>query len=174
MRIKENSPEVHTIEEPIIRVGQHEIEVLKKRASETPRKRMRYCAHPNVDDPVHEMLIVIERGSYIRPHKHQNKSESFHIIEGTADVIVFDDAGEITDVVALGPPGSERNFYYRLGAPLFHTLRITSERLVFHETTTGPFDPQESVFPQWAPDESDGNACEAYMADLGKRVDVLK
>lgn len=41
------------------------------------------------------MLIVMAKGSYIRPHKHKNKSESFHIIEGLLDVIVFDLAVEI-------------------------------------------------------------------------------
>ena len=63
------------------------------------RERVRLCTHQSVEDAVHEMLIVHIKGTYIRPHKHPNKSESFHIIEGNLDVVVFDDAGDLLEVI---------------------------------------------------------------------------
>ena len=56
-----------------------------------PRQRARYCTHSLVDDEVHEMVIYHKEGTYIRPHKHIGKTESFHLIDGEADVVFFDD-----------------------------------------------------------------------------------
>ena len=56
---------------------------------------MRLCAHPAVDDRLHEMVIAMARETYVRPHKHVNKSESVHVIEGLADAVLFDDAGNV-------------------------------------------------------------------------------
>ena len=89
--------EVFIVNTPIVRFGSEHISFLKKQASMNERKRARICAHLKNEDTLHEMLIVIYNDSYIRPHKHQNKIESFHIIEGCADVVVFDDEGKIID-----------------------------------------------------------------------------
>ena len=78
--------------------------------SNHPRSRIRLCAHPDVNDTLHEMLIVHEKGTYVRPHKHLNKTESVHIIEGSVDVVIFDDDGNITDVIQMGDYKSGRNF----------------------------------------------------------------
>ena len=53
--------------------------------------------------------------------------------------------------------------YYRMPDEVFHTILITSEWLVFHETTAGPFDPPRTAFPDWAPDGSDEAAAQTYM-----------
>ena len=76
------------------------------------------------------MLIAISSDSYIHPHRHVGKSESFHIVEGEVDVAVFDEAGDVVDVIELGAMGSGRNFYYRLSESAFHTLLIRTEFLV--------------------------------------------
>jgi len=47
-------------------------------------------------------LIVLSGNTYIRPHKHLAKSESFHVIEGLVDIVILDDQGAITEVIQLG------------------------------------------------------------------------
>ena len=86
------------------------------------------------------MLIVHERGAYVRPHKHPAKTESTHIIEGLVDVVLFEDDARIERVISMGDYASGRAFYYRMDVPVFHTLIIRSDVLVFHETTNGPFE----------------------------------
>jgi hypothetical protein len=49
---------------------------------------------------------------------------------------------------------------------VFHSILITSEWLVFHETTAGPFDPSRTAFPDWAPDGSDAEAVKSYVATI--------
>jgi hypothetical protein len=49
---------------------------------------------------------------------------------------------------------------------VFHSILITSEWLVFHETTAGPFDPSQTSFPDWAPDGSDAVEVQSYVAKI--------
>jgi cupin fold WbuC family metalloprotein len=120
------------------------------------------------------MLIVHERGAYVRPHKHTGKTESAHIIEGLVDVVMFDDSGRIESVIRMGDYASGRIFYYRMAIPVFHTLIIRSDVLVFHETTNGPFDRGDAVFAPWAPEDSDVNFVNTFMADLDDKVRLMQ
>ena len=165
--------EVLVASSPLVQLGRADIEALKQRALGNPRRRIRICAHPDTADRLHEMLIVHTRGAYVRPHKHLQKSESVHIIEGEVNVVFFDDAGAVAEVVRMGDYGSGRKFYYRIGGPRYHTLLITSEFLVFHEVTNGPFRREDTVFAPWAPEEADAAACAAFQqrvaATIGER-----
>ena len=89
------------------------------------------------------MLIGIRADSYIRPHKHEKKVESFHLVEGTADIVILNDVGDVTDVIELSP---ERSFFYRLAQPRYHTLLINSPVLVIHEVTNGPFQDSDTIW----------------------------
>ena len=77
----------------IVKIDKKEIIGLKQMAKLNKRRRFRLCAHKDIEDSIHEMLIVHEKDCYVRPHMHVNKTESFHIIEGTVDVIIFDEDG---------------------------------------------------------------------------------
>ena len=104
---------------------------LKRLAAGTRRRRMRLCAHPDPEAPVHDMIIVHGRDVYVRPHRHPAKAESLHVIEGLAQALFFDEYGRIDEIVALGPAGSDRHFFYRLPPGRFHALVIESDWFVF-------------------------------------------
>jgi cupin fold WbuC family metalloprotein len=131
---------------------------------------MRVCTHRDPGDSLHEMLIVHTKDTYVRPHKHAAKSESFHVIEGEMDVVVFDDHGAVTDVLRLGDYRSGRTFYYRMHEPLFHTLLIRSEVVIFHEITAGPFRPQDTIFAPWEPPPDDVAARAGHVRALEKEI----
>ncbi|MBK8759916.1 MAG: WbuC family cupin fold metalloprotein [Sulfuritalea sp.] len=168
------SPEVLYTETAITTTDRSDIDLFKQLSSRNPRKRIRLCAHGAPDDRLHEMLIVHERNAYVRPHKHPGKSESTHIIEGLVDVVIFDDEGRIGGVIRMGDYASGRTFYYRMAVPVFHTLIIRSDVLVFHETTNGPFDRSDTVFAPWAPDDGDVDSVSTFMADLDGRVGLMQ
>ncbi len=170
MRLKEISPEVFAADMPIVRLSRSEIEFLKERVKTTPRGRIRLCAHPDNEDPLHEMFIVLSAQTYIRPHKHFNKSESFHILEGTADVILFDDDGGILDVIELGDLASGREFFYRLGRACYHTLIIHSDLLVVHEITNGPFKQDAAQFAPWSPEENNPLTARNFIDSVAARA----
>jgi len=151
-----------------------DIAVLKKRASINKRKRIRLCAHPDVQDALHEMLIVHHKGNYVPPHKHIGKSESFHIIEGSLKIVLFSDQGAISDIIHLDASVSKGSFfYYRLSESLYHTVIPISGVVVFHETTNGPFHRKDMIIPECAPDDNaDDETKKAYMAGLSEQTGV--
>jgi len=174
MQFKAFNEEVLYCEDAIVKVSPQDIERLKGEALNNKRKRVRICAHRNVEDNPHEMLIIHTKGAYIPPHKHLNKSESFHVIEGVVDVIIFDEEGGIADVIEMGDYASGKPFYYRISDPIYHSLMIHSNFLVFHETTKGPFNKEDTIFPSWAPGENAEHEVYPYMRDLSCSVETFK
>jgi cupin fold WbuC family metalloprotein len=96
------------------------------------------------------------------------------VIEGTARVVVFEDDGKIRDVLDMAPYGHGRLCYYRMPDEVFHSILITSEWLVFHETTAGPFDPSRTAFPDWAPDGRDADAVQRYVTTIADQASNIK
>jgi len=173
IRFREHKSEVLYASDPIVQVDRADIEAMVARAEQNPRRRIRLCAHKDTRDTLHEMLIVHTSDTYVRPHKHLAKSEAFHVICGTFDVVLFDEAGKIVAVVPMGDYASGRKFYYRLADPLYHTLLIHSDRIVFHEITNGPFDRADTLFAPWSPDIDDGDAAREFMKKLSDEVRLL-
>ena len=162
--------EVYVAEDGIVRLDRRAIAFVRDQALRNPRGRARICAHRDSSNRLHEMLIGISAASYVRPHRHEDKSESFHLVEGNADVVILSDDGAIEDVVELG---AEANFYYRLEAPRYHTLLLNSPALVIHETTNGPFVPDGTDWAPFAPAEGTPEA-RAYTEGLRRSVKAWK
>lgn len=164
------SDDVYAVSGEIASLGEPEIATVRERARLGARGRARVCAHRSAEDPVQEMLIVIHRDSYIRPHRHPGKSESFHVVEGLVDVVVLDDIGSLVNVIELGAYGSGRRFFYRMTAPAYHTIITRSEFLVVHEVTGGPFIANQTEMAPFAPAEVDQAKSAQYRAALERAV----
>ncbi len=170
LKFEKINDEVMYTTEPITKVDADAVAFLKQQAAGNARRRIRLCGHPDADDLLHEMLIVHSRGNYVPPHRHHNKSESFHIIEGTLTVVIFNDDGEVREVIPMGTPGSEQTFFYRLSESLYHTVIPTSDLVVFHETTNGPFLREDMEFAPWAPaEDAPAENQDAFVQDLTRR-----
>ena len=174
MNLVQKSPEVFLAEGPIAAIGDADIEVLKSALAKSPRGRVRINAHLSDDDRLHEMIIAFRPDSYLQPHMHPNKSESFHIIYGAVDIVVFEDDGRVRRVIPLGAGDPQRAFFYRMSKPFFHTLLIRSDPLVIHEITNGPFQPGDTVYASFAPAASDAAASAAYQTALIGKVDEMR
>jgi cupin fold WbuC family metalloprotein len=138
----------------------------------SPLRRTRVCTHSDPDDLLHEMMIVLDRSGYVRPHRHPGKAESLHVLEGHAKLVLFDDDGSLRKIVSLRPYGEGGVWYYRIADPVFHTLLIESESFTFHETTTGPFSADSSEFASWAPAPEDLTAADAYVKTLWEQSEA--
>lgn len=170
MNFKEFNREVLYVAEDIAKISLADVEMLKRKALTNDRKRIRLCFHKDVDDVIHEMLIVHTKDTYVRPHKHLNKSESFYVIEGSADIVIFDEEGRVTQVIPMGEHSIGRKFYCRMASAFYHTLIIHSDFLVFFETTKGPFVKSDTVFASWAPQENDIAGCREYKQKLTEQI----
>jgi cupin fold WbuC family metalloprotein len=150
----------------ITEIGPAHFEPLKQAALQAPLKRARLCLHHHHEDPVQEMVIAFCRRSYVRPHRHANKSESFHVIEGELAVVFFDDNGQVTHRIRMGPLDSGHPFLYRLSGNLWHTVVPLSEFVIIHETTSGPFVEGETEFARWGPDGKDASEIDSFLTRI--------
>ena len=142
------SPAVLYPNQPIYAVSRNILDDLKKRALDAPLKRARLCLHHSPNDAIQEMVIAFHQSTYIRPHRHHLKTESFHMIEGDVLVVFFDDEGKVTQKLHLSTE-KPHPFLYRLSTTRWHTVVCLTEYALFHEVTMGPFSPAE--FPSWEP-----------------------
>ena len=142
----------------IITITPQRISELKKLALKNSRKRIRQNLHCSMNDLVHEMIIVHTIDTYIRPHKHSTKSESFHLIEGDFTVLIFDDLGVVIKSIPMSSNNVEKPFCYRLAPGIWHSRVPETEFVVFHETSSGPFIPNSAEFAPWSPCENDADA----------------
>lgn len=174
MQINKYNKEVFFAKDKFVEVGREYIEILKRKSKCNKNEKMRLCTHKGNSDSIHEMLIVHTKNTYVRPHKHLNKIESFHVIEGFADVIIFDETGGIIKVASLGDYLSKYNFYWKLSDPYYHTLLINSGFFIFHETTNGPFNKTDVIFPPWAPEDYNETAQKIFIENLRLAVEAYK
>ena len=158
-----NVPNVQVIDEQLF-------DEVAARAKGSARLRMNHNFHGDATANPHRFLNVLLLGTYIRPHRHLNppKSEAFIVLEGSAEVFIFDEAGEVTDRYALGQD-STRGKVWGVDLPpgVWHTVVATSERVVCYEVKPGPWDPaSDKEFAPWAPEEEEEAAAAEFLTKI--------
>ncbi len=143
--------EVYRECDPVVEIGPDWLSRLRTSAIESPLGRSRVCVHVDDATPVQEMILAVRQDVLFRPHRHLNKTESYHMIEGALDVVVFEEGGRPIRGVQLAAIGNGKSFYYRLNEAYYHTILPRTPLVVFHETTTGPFSKEDTQFADWAP-----------------------
>jgi len=120
--------------------------------------------------PLHEMLIVLTAATYVRPHRHHKKSESFMSVEGALSVVVLDDgwagarahpAGRVRLGEAILLPLAEA------GLPHDHGRDALGRH---SETDHGPFDRADRSTRSGRPSEEEEEAGRRLPADTGRRT----
>ena len=139
------------------------------RAAESPRRRMNHNFHTSAQDNPHRFLNVLLKGTYIRPHRHSNpaKAESFITLDGEVEVLIFDDAGNVTERHELGRRGAGgMKWGVDLQPGVWHTIVALTDIVVCFEVKPGPWEPSsDKEFAPWAPAEGDEGAI-SYLAGL--------
>lgn len=126
-------------------------------------KGIRLCLHEGPDALLHDMIVAQYAGQYFRPHKHLEKGESYHMIEGEMGVVIFDDEGMVMDACRMD---TSTTMIYGVGTGMYHTNFPLTEVAVYHESRPGPFVPGDSVFAPWGPDGEDEEAAREFVTAL--------
>ena len=140
------------------------------KANISPRRRMNYNFHPQLDDPLQRMLNCLEPGTYIQPHKHENpdKCEAFILLKGKILVVEFDADGHVVSHALLeagtGTYGAE------IAPRIYHCIIALEPGSVVYEVKNGPYSPlDDKNFAAWAPKEGE-EECRAYLEQLVKQL----
>ena len=90
-RIKQFPYAMEPIDEPIILINSRIINRAIEISRKSPRGRIIFPFHKSPDDTLQRMLNILQPGSYIRPHMHNNppKSESIIVLNGSICYITF-------------------------------------------------------------------------------------
>jgi len=170
--IKQNDEVFYPTQDKLLSIGDDDIKYLQQMSERNSRRRARFCTHQSINDEVHEMIIFHGKGAYVRPHKHLLKTESFHLVKGRADVLVFNEDGDLKQVLNLGEYNSGNLFYYKVPDSCYH-MQIFKDDTVFHEVTKGPFQEKDTVCASWAPDEDQKLLVEQYIKELNEKVIIM-
>ncbi|MDR0865191.1 MAG: WbuC family cupin fold metalloprotein [Candidatus Symbiothrix sp.] len=105
------------------------------------RLRMNYNIHSDLNDPVNRMLNALEPGTVIPIHRHLHpyKNESFVILRGELDVLLYDDNGQIERRITLNP--EKGNYGMDIPGEVWHSLEVKQAGTMIYEVKHGPFAP---------------------------------
>ena len=143
----------------MIRITTELIDKVVAEARQSPRRRMNYNFHPELSDPVQRLLNALEPWTYIRPHKHTTKEESFVLLSGTVLAVVFNNDGTIRDHAILSRETGILGIEFEENC--FHMLTSLETGSVVFEIKEGPFVPHtEGSSAPWAPQEGTSEARE--------------
>lgn len=130
------------------------LDELAAKAAAAPRGRAHYNIHASPEDPLQRFLVVAERRTYFRPHRHHSKVELATVLRGSFDVLIFDASGAVTARHAVGAGCG--HFACETPPLTWHTLLARSDGSAFLELKQGPYDPATAAeFAAWAPPEGD-------------------
>lgn len=140
--------------------------VLSESASQAPRRRVHRNFHPDDAYPAHRLLVAIEPGSYVPPHRHLSptKDETLLVLRGRLGIVFFDERGDIERSAVLRAGGEALGVDIPHG--VFHSVLALEPGTVIFEAKAGPYVP---VAPEeraaWAPAEGDAGVAD-YQAML--------
>ena len=135
-----------------VTISSEQIKQLKFRTSKQKYKKYRYCLHNSIKHLTQEMIICTKDFVYSRPHKHpKNSSKSYHIIEGSMDIMLFSEKGKLTNIIKLSSKNKKDSLkVFRLSKSIYHTMIPTSKWTIWHEVVTGPFIQNSAKFSKLA------------------------
>jgi cupin fold WbuC family metalloprotein len=140
-------------------------------ARQSARLRRNHNFHVADDEASHRLINAMEPGSYVMPHRHLHpaKDETFVVLRGTFGLLLFDDAGAITEARLLRAGGEVLGANVPHGT--WHSLVSFEPGSVFLEAKGGPYVPltAEERAP-WAPSEGDPGVA-PYLASMEGRFE---
>lgn len=142
------------------------LDEMAAQAAASGRRRVHLNLHDALDEPVQRLLIALEPGTYLRPHRHATppKWELFTLLRGALAILTFDDDAVVRDRFDLNdgavtvieiPPG------------IWHTVVALRPSVVL-EVKQGPYMPlSDKDFAAWGPLEGEpaAAALEAWYRD---------
>ena len=144
-----------------------------EKSANSERRRTIHNFHKEYSDRLQRMLNVMQKGTYIQPHKHQNpdKREAFFILKGKGLVIEFDDNGNVAEHFILDP--TIGNYGCEITERVWHTVICLEDNSIFYEVKDGPYNPADDKnFASWAPKEGE-ESCQEYNKQLIKELGIM-
>jgi cupin fold WbuC family metalloprotein len=126
-------------------LDESQISDLASEAETAPRRRTHLLLHSGPQ--VQRLMIVLQPGSYIRPHHHSQQWELLVLLQGRGNLLSFDGSGCLADRMEL----SRSAQVAQIPAGVWHGFVVLENDTAVLEIKPGPYRPNE--FADWAPEE---------------------
>jgi cupin fold WbuC family metalloprotein len=138
----QNSPNVNT----------HSMNILREKFEKSPRRRYRLCFHKTELETLHEMIVIYDASTYVRPNKHLGRAESLLLLEGVIDFYFFDDDGNPIRKIVMDASGDKGVKFLRVPPNTWHGMFMHEGKpCIIKETISGPYDRQTLLWAEWSP-----------------------
>ena len=137
-------------------------------AANSPRKRFPKILHQQGDYDNEVVNFVLDT-SYMQPHLHpgDEKVEKMYLLSGSFALILFDDSGDVINIIILKKGGRES---IEVPAYTWHTYVMIAEKVVIFETMEGVYEPKTwKEMAPWAPSEDTPEA-QKYLSMLKIKI----
>jgi len=147
------------------------ISLVLEKAKANKKGRYNLRIHEKDEDRQHLFINAIVANNYVQPHVHgeEGKTEMFRILKGEANVVIFNDLGEITKIVRLSDKEDGRKIVV-IKTGQIHTV-VCEEDVVLLESKKQPSgyrSQDDKYFAPWAPKEGTEEAKRYYQKLLQK------
>lgn len=145
-------------------------------AGRSARARQHRNIHSCYEDPCQRFMNAIGMDSYIRPHRHalDPKAETLIAVRGLFALVIFDDSGDVQEVIHFGTERYAEIQGLSVGVDLtpgiWHTIVALRPGSILLELKAGPFNPNAAKEPApWAPEEGTEEGMR-YLRTLHKLI----
>jgi cupin fold WbuC family metalloprotein len=130
-------------------------------AAKNERKRVHLLLHSGHDDQVQRLLIVMQPGTYVRPHHHSVQWEMLVLLRGRGEVLKFSEDGALVGRIEMSAEAPVVEIPVRA----WHSFVVREPGTAAIEVKPGPYRPNE--FADWAPPEGDARVPEFMRSIAG-------
>lgn len=113
---------------------------LVSKAKASPRLRMNYNLHTDLNDKCQRLLNAMEPGT-IMPIHHHRVAEVYILLQGRIKVMLYNDEGNVISSTVLDP--KEGSYGVQIPANAWHSLEVYESGSVIFEIKEGPYIPHE-------------------------------
>ena len=108
----------------------------------------RICFHKNLNDQIQEMLIFHNKKIKIKSHKQNKSSVSYHIYEGSINIVTYDKNNKIikSNKLIKEKNNSHNLEFYRLRPNIYRSIKSLSDYAIFFEIACGPFKDKDTIW----------------------------
>ena len=142
-------------------IRDEDLQQLSLDAKSSPRLRRHYNVHPTESDAIQRLCLAMQPNSYVRPHRHPEagKWELFVVLQGAADVLLFQPDGQLIDRIAIADHAANR--IIEIPEQTWHSVVAKQANTILFEIKPGPYTPlDDKHFADWAPLENDPQVME--------------
>jgi len=115
------------------------LDSISKEAKESPRLRMNYNLHENLDDKVQRLINAMEPGTFMPVHRHRNTSETYFLFRGGLRVLLYNENKELISSTELNP--QEGKYGVHIPAGQWHSIEVLLPDTIIFEVKEGPYTP---------------------------------